>query len=57
MSSKKRDDTDPVEVDPRRGDEILKRMLKAKPKTHDEMVEERRTDGKKPKRQRPVKGS
>ena len=41
MSSKKRDDTDPVEVDPEGGDEILKRMLKAKPKTHDEMIRAR----------------
>jgi hypothetical protein len=40
-----------IEIDPRRGDAILKRMLQTKPKTHDEMVKERRQpkSGKKPK--------
>lgn len=41
MKDKPRDEK--PDVDPRGGDEILKRMLKAKPKTHDEMVKERRT--------------
>lgn len=30
------------EGDPKRGDEILKRMLQSKPKPHDEMVKERK---------------
>jgi hypothetical protein len=42
------------EGDPKRGDEILKRMLKTKPKPHDEMVKERRKTADKPKR--PNKG-
>jgi hypothetical protein len=33
---------DAPEGDPKRGDEILKRMLKSKPKSHDEMVKERK---------------
>jgi hypothetical protein len=33
---------DQIEVDPRGGDAILKRMLQTKPKSHDEMVLERR---------------
>jgi hypothetical protein len=31
-----------VEGDPKRGDEILKRMLKTKPKQHKELVKERK---------------
>jgi hypothetical protein len=31
-------------VDPRGGDAILKRMLQMKPKTHDEMIKERRKE-------------
>jgi len=34
------------EGDPERGDVILKRMLRMKPKTHDEMVEERHAQAK-----------
>ena len=34
-------DRDEPEGDPKRGDAILRRMLKTKPKTHDEMVSER----------------
>jgi len=30
------------EVDPRRGDALLKRMLQSKPKEHKEMIAERR---------------
>ena len=30
-----------VQLDPRGGDAILKRMLQTKPKTHEEMVKER----------------
>ncbi len=36
---------DGVQVDPRGGDEILKRMLKTKPKTHQEMVKGRHAGG------------
>jgi len=37
------------EGDPKRGDEILRRMLKTKPKTHDEMVADRhKRRGEKP---------
>jgi len=32
---------EPTEVNPQRGDELLRCMLKAKPKTHDEMVRQR----------------
>jgi hypothetical protein len=31
-----------VEGDPKRGDEILKRMLQSKPKPHDQVVAERK---------------
>lgn len=41
------------QVDPRGGGEILKRMLKAKPKTHDEMVKERSGGRSKPKKGKP----
>lgn len=33
---------DPTEVDPKRGDQLLKRMLQSKPKPHDQMVAERK---------------
>ena len=33
---------DPTEVDPKRGDQLLKRLLHTKPKPHDEMVAERK---------------
>jgi hypothetical protein len=37
-----------VEGDPKRGDEILKRMLQTKPKQHKELVQERKAQrGKK----------
>jgi hypothetical protein len=32
-----------LEVDPKRGDAILKRMLQSKPKQHKDMVAERRS--------------
>jgi hypothetical protein len=35
------------EGDPHRGDEILRRMLKTKPKPHKEMVDDRRKRGRK----------
>ena len=44
----KKDET--PEGDPYRGDEILRRMLKTKPKTHDEMVKERKGATKRKKR-------
>jgi hypothetical protein len=44
----KRDDRQDVEGDPERGDEILKRMLRTKPKQHKDMVKERKA--KRPKR-------
>jgi hypothetical protein len=34
---------DQPEGDPKRGDEILKRMLRTKPKQHKELVKERKT--------------
>jgi hypothetical protein len=42
-----------IKIDPRGGDAILKRMLQAKPKTHDEMVSERHKGEQ--KRPRPKK--
>lgn len=33
---------EPIEGDPERGDAILRRMLKSKPKPHKEAVEERK---------------
>ena len=39
----------PVEIDARGGDAILKRMLQAKPKTHEEMVKERHRGSRKPR--------
>jgi len=33
----------PTEVDPKRGDQLLKRLLQSKPKPHDKMVSERKT--------------
>jgi hypothetical protein len=33
----------PPQLDPKRGDEILKHMLRSKPKQHKEMVAERKT--------------
>jgi len=41
MAKVPKKDVDP-EVNPRRGDEILKRMLQSKPKTHQDMVAERK---------------
>jgi hypothetical protein len=34
--------SDRIEGDPKRGDEILKRMLQSKPKQHKDMVAERK---------------
>jgi hypothetical protein len=39
-----------VEGDPKRGDEILKRMLQTKPKQHKELVKERKAKRQKGKR-------
>jgi hypothetical protein len=38
--------TDAPEGDPKRGDELLKRMLQSKPKKHAEMVKERKAAAK-----------
>jgi hypothetical protein len=38
------------EGDPKRGDEILKRMLQSKPKSHEQMVAERKAKRGKPSR-------
>jgi hypothetical protein len=40
---------EPVEGDPERGDAILRRMLKSKPKPHKEAVAERKAKRKKVK--------
>lgn len=42
VKAPKRKEGQPDEGDPKRGDEILKRMLKTKPKQHKELVKERR---------------
>ena len=42
MANPKAPKTESPEGDPKRGDEILKRMLQAKPKPHDQMVAERK---------------
>jgi hypothetical protein len=42
----------PPEGDPKKGDELLKRMLRTKPKQHDEMVAERKA-GRPAKQGRP----
>ena len=35
-----------AEGDPKRGDEILKRMLQSKPKSHEKIVAERKRQGR-----------
>jgi hypothetical protein len=42
MATKPPKKPDAPEGDPKRGDEILKRMLQSKPKTHQDMIDERK---------------
>jgi hypothetical protein len=48
---------DGLEGDPKRGDEILKRMLRTKPKPHKDMVAERKSGRVPPGTRRDKKGS
>jgi len=38
---------DPTEVDPKRGDQLLKRLLQSKPKPHEQMIAERKAKRRK----------